>query len=356
MKAFRLLSWHGPAELVEAPVPEPASGEVRLRIGGAGVCHTDLHLMHGWDPQTNPAVRGWRLPFTLGHENAGWIDALGPNVEGWAIDMPVAVSLLWGCGRCKPCRTGADNYCEDRTRRSGGFGRDGGLAEYMLAPARNLVALKDLAPWQAAPLTDAGLSAYHAVKGALAVLEPDAAAVVIGTGGLGHLAVGYLEASTGALVVAVDRKPGALALARRMGADLCLPSDDAAPEAIRDATDGHGAEAVFDFVGTDATLQLAARVVSRRGRIVIVGLGGGTLPLSHATLPFGATVGYSLGGSTAELAEVVALAERGRVLPVIERYALDDIAPVYNRLAHGEVTGRAVIVPEPSALNEDAQP
>jgi len=343
MKAFRLIDWQTLAQLRDIPVPKPQAGQVLIRMGGAGACHSDLHLMHEWSPQTNPAFGAWKLPFTLGHENAGWIDALGTGVQGWEVGQPVVVSPVWGCGRCKNCRSGADNYCEGGLPMSCGLGLDGGLAEYMVAPASSLIGLKDLEPWQAAPLTDAGLTSYHGVKTASAVLEPDSAGVVIGVGGLGHLAVAYLRELTGSLVIAVDRDPAALDMAKQMGADLCLPSDDSTAEAIREATGGLGARAVLDFVGIDATLQLAASVIRPRGRITLVGLGGGTLALTHTTLPFGATVGYTLGGSTAELAEVVALAELGRVRPKIETYALDQVSEVYEKLERGDVLGRAVI-------------
>lgn len=347
MKAFRMVKWHSLGELVEVPKPEPGAGQVLIRIGGAGACHSDLHVMHEWSPEMSPAFAAWKPPFTLGHENAGWVEALGPGVEGWEPGQPVVVSPVWSCRRCKNCRSGADNSCEGLGGQmlSGGLGFDGGLAEYMVAPAASLIGLSKLEPWQAAPLTDAGLTSYHAVKCSLSVLEPDAAGVIIGVGGLGHLAVAYLKELTGAFLIAVDQDPTALELAKSLGADLCLPSDGTPAEAIREATGGLGARAVFDFVGVDATMALAAGVIRPRGRITVVGLGGGTLPLNMLTMPYGATVGYTLGGSTADLAEVVALAELGRVRPKIERFSLDQVSEVYAKLERGEIKGRAVICP-----------
>ncbi len=346
MKAYRLTKWLQTGEFQDIPVPEPGPGQALVRIGGAGACQSDLHLMHEWTPEAFPALAEWTLPFTLGHENAGWVEA--GDMAGLEPGAPVVVSPAWSCGTCHACRVGATNYC-DRIDlwdgEAGGVGLDGGMAEYMVVPSACLVPLRDLAPWQAAPLTDAGLTSYHAVKRCLPLLTPDVSVVVIGVGGLGHLAVEYLRELCGARIIAVDRDEGALELARELGADLCLPSDDQTASEIKKATQGLGAMAVLDFVGADATLAMAVQVIRKRGQIVGIGLGGGTLPVQVGAIPFGVTVVTTLGGSTPELAEAVALAEAGRIEPKIEKFQLDDVAEVYEKLRANEITGRAVLVP-----------
>jgi len=346
MKAFQFKKWLQPAELVEVPVPEPGPGEVLIRIGGAGVCHSDLHVMYNWSPQVRPEVADWSLPFTLGHENAGWIE--GGDTGDLEKGTPVVVQPLWNCGFCRACRRGDTNACEasrEKRGRSGGLGRDGGFAEYMVAPYHCLVPLKNLKPWKAAALTDAGLSSYHAVKRCLLMLAPDVAAVVIGIGGLGQMAVQFIRELSGATIIAVDQDEKALTRAAELGADLCLLSDERTAGQIQAATGGLGAMVVIDFVGVDTTIALAAQVARKHGRIVIVGLGGGTFPFRFGALPFGCSMVTTMGGTTPELAEVVALAESGRIQPHIEKYKLDQAAEVYDKLKNHQIVGRAVLVP-----------
>lgn len=344
MKAYRLHGWHRAGVLEDVPIPEPGVGEALLKIGGAGACQSDVHLMHDWDPETMPLLAAAQLPFTLGHENAGWI--AGGDTGGLAEGTPVVVSPTWSCGRCRACRRGVTQDCEDQTAvAAGGLGRDGGLAEYMVAPTRCLLPLRGLEPWEAAALTDAGLTSYHAVTCCLPVLAPDAAALVIGVGGLGHLAVAFLRVLTGAQIIAADIDPEALELAARQGADLCLPSDEHTAERVREVTRGLGAHAVLDFVGVDRTLQTAAQSAARSGQIVVVGIGGGTIPFGFGAIPFGTNIACTLGGSTSELAEVLAMAEAGRVKPSVTRFPLDEVDTVYQRLQRNEIAGRAVLVP-----------
>jgi propanol-preferring alcohol dehydrogenase len=286
----------------------------------------------------------WSLPFTLGHENAGWIEA--GETAGMEIGTPVVISPTWNCGKCRSCRAGASNYCDDPDFVvSGGQGRNGGFDEYMVVPVNTMVRLNSLEPADAAPLTDAGLTSYHAVKQCLPILTPDTAVVVIGVGGLGRLAVEFLSGLSGARIIAVDREEGALKMAAEKGADLCLPSDETTVEQIMEATNGLGAMAVLDFVGIDATLAMAAGALCRMGRIVVVGIGGGVLPFSYTTLPQGAQIMTVLGGSTGELAEVVALAEAGKIKPHMQRFSLQEISTVYELLQANKITGRAVLIP-----------
>lgn len=348
MKALRLKSWKSDPVIDEVPMPEPGPGEVVVQVGAAGVCHSDLHLMHDFEPGTLP----WDPPFTLGHENAGWVHALGTGVTGLEVGQPVAVVGAWGCGLCQHCREGIETYCERPDLApvpggGGGLGLDGGMAEYLLVPAaRHLVPIPDgLDLVEAAPLTDAGLTSYHAISRSVAKLGPTATAVVIGVGGLGHLAVQVVKAITGARVVAVDQRTSARDLAERYGADLALaPGDDLVP-AIRDFTGGVGADVVVDFVGSDETLATAAAAARQLGDITIVGIAGGTLPVSFFGVPYEASVQTTYWGNRRELVEVLDLASRGMLRTETTLYTLDDAPRAYQDLAHGTVSGRAVVVP-----------
>ncbi len=345
MQAVRQLRWQSEAELVQTDVPEPGPGAVLLKVDAAGLCHTDVHLME-WPEGTLP----YDLPFTLGHETAGTVSALGAGVSGIAEGDRVLVHARWGCGVCWHCMQGQDNVCarpaSELRAHGGGLGRDGGLAEYMVVPSvRHLVPIGDLDPVLAAPLADAGLTPYHAIKRYLHLLRPNATVVVIGVGGLGHMAVQILRAVSAARVVAVDNREQALELARAAGAHAVLSARDLTPEDLRDETGGNGATLVLDCVATDATLALAAGVVAPGGAISYVGRGGGTLPVVAYSLPFDCSVTVTTWGSVPELAEVVALARSGAIHTEVERCGLADAVDAYDRLRRGEVVGRAVIVP-----------
>ena len=345
MKALQLTEWQHEPELRDVPDPDPRPGEVVVRIGGAGACHSDLHVMHEF---TEGAV-SWKPPFTLGHENAGWVDAVGAGVDDVHVGQPVAVYGAWGCGQCHRCRQGMENYCERQAEigtAGGGLGLDGGMAPRMLVPsARLLVPLGDLDPAEAAPLTDAGLTPYHAVKRSLPLLIPGSTAVAIGAGGLGHMAIQFLKALSPATVIAVDQRPDALRLAADLGADHgVLAGEDAVAE-IRDLTGGKGAEVVLDLVGVDATLALAAGVVRPMGHLTIVGIGGGRLTVGWGVTAAEASVASTYWGSVPELIEVIALAAAGRVRAHIQRVALEDAMDAYRSMGEGTLDGRAVIVP-----------
>ncbi len=345
MRAFQLVD-AGRAESREVDVPAPGPGEVLLRVAGAGVCHSDLHLLHA--PRAP-----FPVPFTLGHEVAGTVAELGAGVEGWDLDAAALVYLCWGCGRCRACAAGAENACEAFPRGQvpgPGLGFPGAMAEFVVAPARHLVALGDLDPAAAAPLTDAGLTSLHAIETVRDRLRPGSTAVVVGVGGLGHMAVQLLRATTAARVVAVDTDPGRLALAREHGADEAVAAGPETPAELLAATGGRGADAVLDFVGSDATLELAGAVVATEGHICIVGLARGTLPVVAAppgrhAQPWGAVVSRPYGGTRPELHDVVALARAGRIAPAVESFPLDEASAVFGRLEAGTIRGRAVLVP-----------
>jgi propanol-preferring alcohol dehydrogenase len=348
MQALRLLEWRSDPVLCDVDEPVPGPGQVVVRIGGAGACHSDLHLLHDFEPGLLP----WAPPFTLGHENAGWVHALGPGVTGLEVGQPVAVYGPWGCGACERCRIGIETLCENPAAApvpmgGGGLGLDGGMAEFMLVPAaRQLVPLPDgLDPVSAAPLTDAGLTPYHAIRRSWPKLAPGTTAVVIGVGGLGHLAVQILKATTAARVVAVDTRKDALTLATHCGADLAVESGPESLAEIRGATHGRGADVVLDFVGADGTLALGAGVARPLGDLTIVGIAGGTLPVSFFSVPYEVSIQSTYWGTRTELVEVLDLGARGLVHPKITTFSLDDAADAYVQMQAGHLEGRAVVTP-----------
>jgi len=348
MRALRLTQWQTRPELVDVAEPVPGPGQVIIKVGGAGACHSDLHLMTDFAAGQLP----WGPPFTLGHENAGWVHQLGAGVTGLTAGQPVAVYGPWGCGTCPRCRLGAETYCENPAAApipggGGGLGLDGGMAEYMLVPdARHLVPLPaGLDPVRAAPLTDAGLTPYHAIRRSWPKLTPESTAVVIGVGGLGHVAVQILKATSAARIVAVDNRDGALELAGRCGADLAVAAGDTAAEEIRKATHGRGADVVLDFVGSDQTLALAAATVRSLGDLTIVGIAGGSLAVSFFSLPYEVSIQTTYWGTRPELIEVLDLGARGLIAPQISRFPLASAMTAYDEMRAGELAGRAVIVP-----------
>jgi propanol-preferring alcohol dehydrogenase len=344
MKAYQLTAWQTPPQLREVEVPEPGPGEVLLKVGGAGACHSDLHLMDWPEGQMN-----FDLPFTLGHENAGWIEAVGAGVNDLEMGEPVAVYGPWGCGRCRACRRSAENYCERQAEIGafgGGLGLDGGMAEYMLVPnPRLLLPLGDLDPRDAAPLSDAALTPYHAVKRSLDLLVPGSTAVVIGIGGLGHMAVQILRALSPARVIAVDTSAEKLRLARDVGAEEAVMAGERAAEAINDATAGRGAELVIDMVGSDDTLALSAQIVRFESHLTVVGLAGGTFQFGFGALPFECQLAIPYWGSAVELMEVLDLARAGKIRAHVERFPLDRVEDAYEKMRGGTLDGRAVICP-----------
>jgi propanol-preferring alcohol dehydrogenase len=344
MKAYRFVEYQAPPRFEDVAVPEPGPGQVLVKVAGAGVCHSDLHVLE-WPAAQNPL----RPPFTLGHENAGFVEKLGAGVDRLRPGDPVAVYGPWGCGTCRTCRQGIENYCERQAENpamGGGLGLDGGMAEYMLVPSpRLLVPLGSLDPREAAPLTDAGLTPYHAIKRSLGLLAPGASVAVIGVGGLGNMGVQILRALTAAQIVAVDKDEDKLRLAREVGADRAVRAGDGAFDEIREITRGRGVEVAIDFVGADATIALAAKIARQQGHVTVVGLGGGTFPFGFFALPYECSLATTYWGSVTELMEVIALAAQGRIKVLSERFPLERAPEAYQRLRSGTIRGRAVIVP-----------
>jgi propanol-preferring alcohol dehydrogenase len=350
MKAYQLTEWEHPAELREVDVPEPGPGQVLVKIGGAGACHSDLHLME-WPPGT----LGFDVPFTLGHENAGWVAAVGAGVEGVEEGEAVQVYGPWGCGRCRACRLSAENYCEHQAEIGafgGGLGLDGGMAEYMLVPSpRLLLPLGDLDPRDAAPLSDAALTPYHAIKLSLHLLVPGSSALVIGVGGLGHMAVQILRALTPARIIAVDVSDEHLKLASEGGADETVKAGEGAAEAIREITHGRGCELVADMVGSDDSIALGTAIAKFESNVTVIGLAGGKFEFAFGAVPFEAQLCIPYWGTAVELMECLDLAREGKIHAHVEHFTLDEAPQAYEKMREGRLDGRAVISPNVVSLN-----
>ena len=340
MKAALLNDYHQPLELVDLPVPEPEDARgVVVRVGGAGVCATDLHAIDGL-----MGAAGFDVPRVLGHENAGWVHAVGDGVTAVSVGDAVLVYPPWSCGLCVPCRRGLDMHCE--RHQFTGLTRDGGFAEYVLVDERSLIPLPaGVGPAEVAPHADAGITAYHAVKKLVPHLVPGSTTAILGVGGVGHIALQLVRELGGCSVVAVDTDERRRSLARELGADEVLGEEADAAGAVREATNGAGADVVLDFVGTDETHTAGLAMLARRGIYSIVGYGGTVTTASTALVVGETSIAGNLVGSWIDLWELLQLHGRGAVTLRSEAHPLDDVNDVLARLREGEVTGRAVLVP-----------
>jgi propanol-preferring alcohol dehydrogenase len=337
MTAYRLLGWGQPPEFVDVPVPVPGADEVLLRVAAVGLCHTDVHLMS----QSAEAL-GYEVPFTLGHETAGHVVETGASITDLPIGAAVVAAAHYWCGRCDYCMRGLDNHCVAH-RAGAGYGLDGGLAEYVAVPRNTLVEVGELDLCEAAPLADAGATAYHAVRAVRALLHPGAAVAVIGVGGLGGCALQLLRLVGAGPIIAVDTDERRLRRAIDLGADRTVPSGDDLDTRVREATGPSGAAAVLDFVGTDGSLATAAGLAAPGGAIVIVGAAGGSVPVGWGRVPPDCQVFTCLGNTIADLHDVVALARNSRLAIPHERVMFAEVAEAYDRLRAGDVVGRAVV-------------
>ncbi|MFF3872907.1 NAD(P)-dependent alcohol dehydrogenase [Streptomyces sp. NPDC001978] len=341
MKAVQVVGYHQNLRMTEVPAPE-ATGpfDVVVRIGGAGVCHTDIHILEGqWAEKSGVA-----LPYTIGHENAGWVHAVGSAVSNVAVGDKVIVHPLVTCGLCPACRSGDDVHCEQSLFP--GIDTAGGYAEFLKTSARSVVRIDDsLEPSDVAALADAGLTAYHAAAKAARRLRPGHRCVVIGAGGLGHIGVQVLRALTAAEIVVVDRNPDAVKLAADIGAHHGIVADGRHVEAVLDLTDGKGAETVIDFVGEGGATHDGVRMLRRAGEYHVVGYGENidvpTIDIISTEINF---IG-NLVGSYTDLTELMVLAAQGQVRLHTEKYALDDFQTALDDLSAGRVRGRAILVP-----------
>jgi alcohol dehydrogenase, propanol-preferring len=339
MPAFRLLEWGRAPELVDVAVPTVGTGEVLLKMAGVGLCHTDLHFL-----EAGPNVYPYEVPFTLGHENGGWVEQLGADVDDLAVGDAGVVAGIHSCGRCGYCLRGHDNYCAQGWRGRG-YGQDGGLATYLVVPRRELVPLTTLDPRLVGPLSDAGATSYHAIRKVLGKLVPGSTALVIGAGGLGGYAIQFLRRLTGARVIAVDIAENRLDVARDLGAHETLLSDEGTAQAVRALTGGEGAHVVLDFVGTDATMPMALAAARTMGAVAFVGAGGGTARVGWGAAPLECDVFVPMAATISDLYDVVALAETGDIRIDVELFPLERAAEAYEAFRSGDLRGRAVVTP-----------
>jgi NAD+-dependent secondary alcohol dehydrogenase Adh1 len=341
MKAVQVIGYHTKLHLTEIPQPK-ATGplDVIVRIGGAGVCRTDIHILEGqWEEKT-----GVELPYTIGHENAGWVHAVGDAVTNVAVGDKVILHPLITCGLCRACRFGDDVHCENSLFP--GIDTNGGYAEYLRTTARSVVKIDDsLEPADVAALADAGLTAYHAAAKVARATRPGNVCVVIGAGGLGHIGIQVLKAISGLTVVVVDRNPAAVALAEQIGADRGIVADGTHVRQVLDLTGGHGAEAVLDFVGEGGATKEGIAMLRRAGNYYVVGYGENidvpTIDVISTEISF---IG-NLVGSYNDLQELMTLAAQGKVTLRTTKYPLEEFQRALDDLDAGRVRGRAILVP-----------
>jgi NAD+-dependent secondary alcohol dehydrogenase Adh1 len=341
MKAVQVVGYHTKLQLTELPDPEVQGPlDVIVRIGGAGVCRTDLHILEGqWAEKT-----GVSLPYTIGHENAGWVHAVGDSVTSVKVGDKVILHPLITCGLCRACRFGDDVHCENS--QFPGIDTQGGYAEYLRTTARSVVRIDDeLEPADVAALADAGLTAYHAAAKAARATRPGDVCVVIGAGGLGHIGIQVLKAISGVTLVVVDRNQAAVDLAVEIGADHGIVADGTHVETVLALTNGNGAEAVIDFVGEGGATAEGIAMLRRAGNYYVVGYGENinvpTIDVISTEINF---IG-NLVGSYNDLQELMVLAAQGKVTLHTTKYPLAEFQQALDDLDAGKVRGRAILVP-----------
>ncbi len=341
MKAVRLHSFHQAPVVDEVPEPKISGPlDVIVKIGGAGVCRTDLHIIDGqWD-----AAMGTPLPYVLGHENAGWVQEVGSAVTSVAPGDTVILHPTPTCGLCRACRAGQDMHCGASTFP--GLSSDGGMADYLLTSARACVTLDSTTrPQDVAALADAGITAYHAVRKAIPLLYPGTTCVVIGAGGLGHIGIQCLSALTAARIVVVDKNPDALKLAEQLGAHHTVVADGNQVAAVTELTAGTGADVVLDFVAEEGAEHDGWRMTGRAGSYYVIGYGGVVHIPTLDIISTERNVVGNIVGTYNELAELMVLAQQGKVTLHTRTYPLDQAAEAIADLDAGRVRGRAILVP-----------
>jgi NAD+-dependent secondary alcohol dehydrogenase Adh1 len=342
MEAVRVHEYHADPSLDDIPEPVIQGPlDVIVKVGGAGVCRTDLHILEGqWAEAMAP-----ELPYVIGHENSGWVQEVGAGVTNVAVGDTVILHPQPSCGLCLPCRAGRDMQCENAFF-PGLSNDDGGMAEYLRTTARACVKLNpDTDPADVAALADAGITAYHAVRKAIPLLPPGTTAVVQGAGGLGHIGIQCLSALTATRIVVVDRNPAALELAGKLGADETVVADGNHVTAVQDLTGGAGADVVLDFVAEQGAEQDGWAMTRPAGSYFVIGYGG---DLRIPTLDFVAgekNVVGNIVGTYTDLAELMVLAQAGKVTLHTARYPLSDAVQALRDLDAGKVRGRAILVP-----------
>ncbi|AMY21979.1 NAD+-dependent secondary alcohol dehydrogenase Adh1 [Rhodococcus fascians] len=341
MRAVQVVGYHKNLEMTEVPIPEVQGPlDVIVRIGGAGVCRTDLHILEGqWAEKS-----GVTLPYTIGHENAGWVHAVGSAVTNVREGDKVILHPLVTCGLCRACRSGDDVHCE--TSDFPGIDTNGGYADYLRTNARTVVKIDDsLEPSAVAALADAGLTAYHAAAKAARRLTPRDKCVVIGAGGLGHIGIQVLEALSPAELIVIDRNADAVKLALTLGADHAVVADGSQVDQVMELTGGFGAEVVLDFVGENGSTAEGLAMTRRAGDYHVIGYGENVDVPTIDLVSAEKNIVGNLVGSYNDLCDLMSLAARGAVNLHTQTYALDDFQSAIDDLDNGRVRGRAILVP-----------
>jgi len=329
-------------EVEEPKIENPL--EVIVRVGAAGLCRTDIHVIEGqWAPIQDPDNA--LLPYVLGHENAGWVEEVGSGVTNVEDGDTVILHPLMTCGLCRACRAGDDMHCEQG--EFPGLSRDGGFADLMKTNARAVVKLDPiLEPKDIAALADAGLTAYHAVRKAVPMLYPGTKAVVIGAGGLGHIGIQCLKALTPAEVIVTDPSEEALALARDWGADQTVKVEEGYVDTVLEMTDGQGAEVVFDYVGERGAEEDAWKMTRQAGYHFVIGYGGTINVPAIDVISTERHITGNLVGTYNDLAELMNLTARGLVTLHTSTYPLDAVNDAIQDLNAGKLQGRGILIPE----------
>ncbi len=341
MKAARLHAYHEPLKLDDVDEPNVTGPlDVVVRIGAAGLCRTDLHIQEGqWAEKSQV-----QLPYTPGHENAGWIHEVGSAVTNVEVGDTVIVHPYITCGLCRACRVGDDMHCANGSFP--GINRDGGFAEFLVTSARSVVKLDpSLQPAEIAALADAGLTAIHAVKRAIPVLGAGTRVVVIGAGGLGHIGIQCLKAYTPTEIIVVDQSEPALELARELGADHTVNADGSHVDTVRELTDGLGAQAIIDFVGENGAVEDGVAMIEDGGYYYVIGYGQNidipTIDVISREISF---IG-NLVGTYADLQDLMTLTAQGKVTLHTTTYPLDAVNDAMADLSNGRLQGRGILVP-----------
>jgi propanol-preferring alcohol dehydrogenase len=345
MRAIQLVHV-GDVHETEVDKPTVAAGHVLLRVTAAGVCQTDIHIRNATEQMIPDGV-------VLGHEIAGEVVELAPDVERISIGDQVIVHPVWSCGVCRMCIAGKQNACQNTGNRlypaaTPGVSVNGGMAEFVAVPASALVPAVGLDPAFAAVLADAGIVPYHSINATKDLLRPGSTAVVIGIGGLGQFAVELLRELTGAKIIALDIRDSSLAAVRDR-VDHTFHSDDPGVAAqVLDVTAGYGADVVLDLVGNNATLKLAGAIVAPYGAIRVPGLSDGVFEFetsqTSVSLPWGASITRPYSGTYQDLHDLVALAQTGRLRANLTRYPFAEALTAFDDLQAGKINGRAVLV------------
>lgn len=342
MKAVQVHSYDQLPTLDEVAEPQITGPmDVIVKVMGSGVCRTDLHIIEGqWEQKS-----GVSLPYIIGHENAGEVVETGASVTNVAVGDRVILHPLATCGLCPACRSGDDVHCEQSYFP--GVDSDGGMAELLRTSARSVVKLDpSLQPADVAALADAGLTAYHAVRKATALLRPGHSVVVIGAGGLGHIGIQVLKAMSASTIIVVDRSSNSLNLAKELGADHTVLVDGNEVANVHALTNGQGAEVILDFVGEGGAVEAGTQMLKRAGTYFVIGYGGElrmpTIDIISSEINF---VG-NLVGTYNDLVELMALAAKGDVKLHTVKYSLSNFDQALDDLNKGRVKGRAVLVPD----------